>query len=62
MYQWKAFKTLEEAKQFKGKNKRGVIYDLNKDRKRVEHGRPPCSVAIICGVNPALNYSVEWTV
>ena len=41
MYQWKAFKTLEEAKQFKGENKRGVIYDLNKDRKRVERGRPP---------------------
>lgn len=50
MYQWKAFKTLEEAKQFKGENK------------RVECGRPPCSIAIVCGVNPALNYSVEWTV
>lgn len=62
MYQWKAFKTLEEAKQFKGENKRGVIYDLNKDRKRVERGLTPYSIATVCGVNSALNYSVEWTV
>lgn len=62
MYQWKAFKTLAEARQFKKQNGRGIIYDLSKDRKRIEQGKNPTSIAIVCGVNPALNFSVEWTV
>lgn len=59
MYMWKAFVTLKGATNFKKKHG-GVLYDLNKERKKMEKGKHSSAVALYCGVNPKFNYAVEW--
>lgn len=60
MYMWKAFATKEDARAFTKEKGYGVIYDLNKERQKMRRGKTSSAVALYCGVNPELNYSVEW--
>lgn len=59
MYKWKAFETKEDAKAFQKKHG-GVLYDLDKDRRKQERGKFPDALAVIYNTSNNYKYSVEW--
>lgn len=60
MYIYKSFETKADAIEFKSKNGKGVLYDLDKERKRKQCGKIPDSLAAIYDVPLKYKWSVEW--
>ena len=59
MYFFQSFETKEDAKTFQKKNG-GVLYDLDKERRKQERGKIPDALAVIHNVPNNYKYSVEW--
>ena len=59
MYNWKAFETREDAKEFQ-KTNGGVLYDLDKERRKKARGKIPDALAVIYGADEKYKFSIEW--